>query len=188
MKRHRTQNHYEILRLDPHATPQRVRLAYRRMAQKFHPDKYQGKGDSANLMAQINLAYGVLSDPVQRAAYDQSLAGSRPQARSRGAAMAAFVQDRIGWAGWLLFGVASIAVLTLGFVLLKTVAPPQPTFRAPASTSPTAPVADATPLAPVPAIQPWTEPVRKVVPVNEATEPVARLIREGVVSKPQSRP
>lgn len=176
-------NHYDTLRVDPHASPQRVRHAYRRMAQKYHPDKYQGRGDSAALMARINEAYAVLSDAAQRAAYDASLqqrsaTGSRG---ARAAAMAADIQDRFGWSGWLLLAIASIAVLTLGYVALKTMAPATPVFQPPAAAA--APVVDTTPIAPVQAILPWTEPAKQAKPVIEATEPVARLVREGVVTK-----
>jgi preprotein translocase subunit Sec63 len=140
-------NHYDTLRLERHASPQRVRDAYRRMAQRFHPDKHQGSGDAAALMAQINEAYAVLSDPAGRAAYDASLQprGVPEAARARVAAMA--VQDRIGWAGWLLLAIASIAVLTLGYVTLKTVAPAAPAFHAPVAAP--MPVADNTPITPV---------------------------------------
>lgn len=188
MKRTPLPSHYETLRLDPHASPHRVRLAYRRMAQKFHPDKYQGRGDAANLMAQINLAYAVLSDPQQRQAYDALLQQGDPRssARGRGAAMAAAAQDRFGWSGWLLMAIASITVLTLGFVTLQVVAPPQPVFRAPAAAMSQAPAVDTQPLVPVQPIQPWVEPVRSSRPVNPATEPVARLLRDGVVT--QQRP
>lgn len=176
-------NHYETLRVDRHATPHRVRHAYRRMAQKFHPDKHPGRADAATLMARINEAYAVLSDPGRRAAYDASL-GTQPAGASRGAgaaSMAAGWQDRFGWSGWLLLAIASIAVMTLGYVMLKTLAPATPVFQPP-PTAKAAPLLDSAPLAPAPAIQPWQEPAPQVRPVNEATDPVARLVREGVIT------
>src|SRR5215207_1601328 len=119
-------SYYDILRIDRDASPERVRLAYRRMAQKFHPDKHQGRGDAAGRMAQINLAYAILSDTVQRAAYDAQLAQADASlnSRRRRFAVAAAMQDQFGWAGWLVMAIASISVLTLGFVTLKFVAPP----------------------------------------------------------------
>lgn len=182
-------SHYETLRLDRHASPQRVQLAYRRMAQKFHPDKNQGRADAAALMARINAAYDVLSDPQKRAAYDAQMQQPGPAAAGprRGTAMAAALQDQFGWAGWLLVTIACVTVLTLGYVTLTAVAPARPAFTTPAAGAAAEPVADSAPLAPVPAIQPWKEPVKVQRPVNEATEPVARLVREGVVPKPRRR-
>ena len=183
-------DHYATLRLDVKASPQRVRMAYRRMAQKYHPDKHPGRGDLADRMARINQAYAALSDPEQRAAYDARLAqeGTVPPPRSRATAMATFVQDRFGWSGWLLLAIASITVLTLGFVLLRMAAPARPTFHVPASSMGAAPAVDSTPLAPTPAIQPWTEPPRSDTPVNAATEPVNQLLRDGVVDKSRRSP
>ncbi|MEO7391552.1 MAG: J domain-containing protein [Ramlibacter sp.] len=181
--------HYDTLRVDPRASAQRVRAAYRRMAQKFHPDKHAGRGDAAAIMSQINLAYSVLSDVARRAAYDEQLQREHPQstARTRRRTGAAAMQDRFGWSGWLVLAIASITVLTLGFVALRMIAPQQPAFRAPMAATAQTQLAESTPLAPVPAIQPWVEPARTARPVNEATEPVARLVRDGVIA-PQSRP
>lgn len=186
MKRTATPTHYETLRLDRRASAQRVRMAYRRLAQKYHPDKHPGRSDAAAVMAQINLAYAVLSDAGRRAAYDGQLQRdeSQPSSRGRGAVT---LQDRFGWSGWLLLAIASITVLTFGFVALKMLAPSQPPFPAPAAAAPQARLADSTPLAPIPPIQPWVEPARSARPVNEATEPVARLVRDGVLSESPPR-
>lgn len=175
-------NHYEILRVDRHASAQRVRHAYRRMAQRCHPDKHPGRADSAALMARINEAYAVLSDPARRATYDASLQQQSATASrgARAAAMAAGLQDRFGWSGWLLLAIASVAVLTLGYVTLKTLATARPVFHPPAASA--APIVDTTPIAPVQAIQPWQESRTPARPVNEATDPVARLVREGVIT------
>ncbi|HSI54534.1 MAG TPA: J domain-containing protein [Ramlibacter sp.] len=183
MKQPVSPTHYDTLRLDAGASPQRVRMAYRRMAQKYHPDKHPGRSQAEDRMARINLAYAVLSDPEQRAAYDNDLAqaGTAVQRRGRANAMATFVQDRFGWSGWLLLAIASITVLTLGFVMLRTTAPARPTFHPPAATLGAAPAVDNTPLAPTPPIQPWTEPVKSNAPVNPQTEPVKQLVRDGVV-------
>ena len=181
--------HYDTLRLDRRATAQRVRLAYRRMAQKFHPDKYQGRGDSAKLMAQINNAYAVLSDPEQRAAYDETLQTdeSRTQfTRRRAAAAALAIQDRFGWAGWLLLAIACVTVFTLGFVTLRMLAPARPALPAISTVAP-APLVETAPLAPLPAIQPWTEPPKQTRVVNDATDPVKRLVRDGVITPEPKR-
>ena len=123
MTKHRCHSHYETLRVDRHASPERVRSAYRRLAQKFHPDKHGGKRAAAAVMAAVNQAYEVLSDPAQRAGYDHWLAAEEAGAVPGGATAAAFVPDRFGWAGWLLWVIVSIAVLTVGFVVIKTEKP-----------------------------------------------------------------
>lgn len=188
MKLARPKSHYDTLRIDRRASGDRVRQAYRRMAQKCHPDKHAGACDAAALMARINEAYAVLSDPARRAAYDASLEpGSGGAARgARAAALAAGWQDRFGWSGWLLLAIASITVLTLGYVLLQARAPVARVFQPPQAAS-AAPLVDSAPIAPVEAIQPWREPVRLARPPHEATDPVTRLVREGVVTPAPAR-
>ena len=48
-----------------------IRAAYRALAQRYHPDKWQGdQAEATRRMAEINEAYSVLSDTAKRAAYD----------------------------------------------------------------------------------------------------------------------
>lgn len=63
---------YEILQVDPSVDQEVIRTAYRALAQRFHPD-LNSSPQAAELMKQVNEAYGVLSDPVKRAAYDRRL-------------------------------------------------------------------------------------------------------------------
>ena len=62
---------YEFLHLHPSAHPDVIQAAYRRLALLYHPDKNPSPGAS-ELMAQLNHAYEILSDPEKRAAYDRS--------------------------------------------------------------------------------------------------------------------
>ena len=64
-------DYYEVLHLHPSAHPDVVQAAYRRLALLYHPDKNPSP-EATNLMAQVNQAYDVLSDPEKRAAYDRS--------------------------------------------------------------------------------------------------------------------
>ncbi|GEM_PF-1551422 len=189
MTKHRCHSHYETLRVDRRASPERVRMAYRRLAQKFHPDKHAGKRAAATVMVLINQAYEVLSDPAQRAGYDDWLAAeeTRPPADSLGPAAAVFIPDRFGWAGWLLWAIVSVAVLTVGFVLLKTMMPSHAPPIRPALAAQPAPAEVAQSLTPAQTVRPWTEPVRTALPPNEETDPVARLVREGTLQKPSRR-
>ncbi len=61
---------YEILQVNPKASPETVHRVYRMLAQQFHPDN-QETGDE-KMFRQIVEAYRVLSDPEKRAAYDLS--------------------------------------------------------------------------------------------------------------------
>jgi curved DNA-binding protein CbpA len=48
-----------------------IKAAYRALAQKYHPDRWQGNAaEATRRMAEINAAYAVLSDPDKRRAYD----------------------------------------------------------------------------------------------------------------------
>jgi curved DNA-binding protein CbpA len=60
---------YKILQVDSEAEDEVIQAAYRRLAQKYHPDVATGPGAEAR-MAGINAAWEVLSDPARRAAHD----------------------------------------------------------------------------------------------------------------------
>jgi curved DNA-binding protein CbpA len=67
---------YKLLQVDSEADPEVIQAAYRRLAQKFHPDLATGVG-AAERMVAINGAWEVLGDPERRAAYDRQLAEAR---------------------------------------------------------------------------------------------------------------
>lgn len=64
-------DYYRILGVLDDAEDVVIRAAYRALAQRYHPDKWQGDAAQATRrMAEINAAYAVLSDTEKRAAYD----------------------------------------------------------------------------------------------------------------------
>jgi curved DNA-binding protein CbpA len=69
---------YEILEVEPLASADQIRTAFRRLARERHPDRFQGAARAtAELEFQaITEAYNVLSDPDQRGRYDQTAAAS----------------------------------------------------------------------------------------------------------------
>src|SRR3954463_552204 len=76
-------NYYDILGVDKKATQDDVKKAFRKLAQKHHPDK---GGDEAKFK-EITEAYSILSDDKKRREYDnygQTFAGSGPQGQGGG--------------------------------------------------------------------------------------------------------
>lgn len=66
-------NLYQVLHVAQDAPDEIIKLAYKGLAQKYHPDRY--KGDDANeIMVKIREAYETLIDPNKRKKYDQFLA------------------------------------------------------------------------------------------------------------------
>lgn len=64
-------DYYKILGISKQATDSEIKKAYRKLAQKWHPDKNQGDAQAADRFKEINEAYQVLSDPQKRTQYDQ---------------------------------------------------------------------------------------------------------------------
>ena len=71
--------YYRTLGVPVTATQEQIKQAFRALAKALHPDLNRGQ-DTTRAFQTVNEAYGVLSDPDQRAAYDQT--GS-PQAAPR---------------------------------------------------------------------------------------------------------
>ena len=67
-------NLYQILGVLDTAEDIVIRAAYKALAQKYHPDKWSGDVGEATLkMGEINDAYRILSDPIEKAKYDKTL-------------------------------------------------------------------------------------------------------------------
>ena len=60
---------YEILQLHPSAEPEVIQAAYRRLAQKYHPDVNKSP-DAEEIMRRLNRAYETLSNPSARRNYN----------------------------------------------------------------------------------------------------------------------
>lgn len=66
-------NHYELLEVNPKASAEVIRAAYKSLMQRYHPDKNPGNAAVAERAALVVRAYEVLSDPARRLAYDAEL-------------------------------------------------------------------------------------------------------------------
>ncbi len=68
----RRYKYYEILEISKNATQEEISRAFRRLAQRYHPDRNPGNSEAEAKFKKINEAYQILSDPAERAAYDSS--------------------------------------------------------------------------------------------------------------------
>jgi hypothetical protein len=60
-----THKHYDILQITPNASADEIQHAYRKLAMRYHPDRNPAP-DAAAKMADINEAYEMLQNPIQR--------------------------------------------------------------------------------------------------------------------------
>ncbi len=72
-------DYYTLLEVEPSASAETIRAAWRRFALKFHPDRHaDAEAEKAARAARIyrrgSEAFAVLSDPIKRRAYDVVLA------------------------------------------------------------------------------------------------------------------
>ena len=86
-------DYYEVLGVDKTASADEIKSAYRKLALKWHPDRWVNGSDAEKKTAEENFkeaaeAYSVLSDPDKKARYDQF----------------GFAGDQMGGAGGFDFG------------------------------------------------------------------------------------
>lgn len=67
-------NYYEELGLTKNASEKEIKQAFRKLAKENHPDKTNGDKIKEEKFKKINEAYQTLSDPEQKAQYDNMLA------------------------------------------------------------------------------------------------------------------
>ena len=66
------EDYYQILGVNRNVTPEELKKAYRKLAQKYHPDKAKGNKQEAEAQfKKISEAYAVLSNPEKRKEYDE---------------------------------------------------------------------------------------------------------------------
>lgn len=63
-------DHYQVLGVEPTVNEKDLRKAYKKLCQKYHPDKDENNSEH---FRRIRKAYDVLSDPQRRVVYDQGI-------------------------------------------------------------------------------------------------------------------
>ncbi|MGV9202831.1 MAG: molecular chaperone DnaJ [Promethearchaeia archaeon] len=64
-------DYYDVLGLDKDASESEIKLKYRRLAKKYHPDLNKDDPEAETKFKEVQEAYEVLSDPEKRRRYDQ---------------------------------------------------------------------------------------------------------------------
>jgi len=129
-----TPTYYDVLSVERDAAPERVRAAYRRLAQKYHPDKMPGNANASRAMAAINAAYEVLSDPQRRAEHDLWIRRVERAPQPRRTAppaphtLAQVLRHNDSWPWYLLFATMAVAMGTIGTALYLSAMPARATL------------------------------------------------------------
>ena len=124
-----TPTYYDVLQVERDASPERVRAAYRKLAQKYHPDKMPDNANASRAMAAINAAYEVLSDAHRRAEHDLWIrrvergAQARRSTQPAPGTLAGILRRNDSWPWYLLFGTMAVAVGTIGTAVYLSAMP-----------------------------------------------------------------
>lgn len=78
-------DYYKILGVEKNASQAEIKSAYRKLAQKYHPDKNKGDAESESKFKDVAEAYQVLSDAEKRNKYDNLGSNWQRHSQSGGA-------------------------------------------------------------------------------------------------------
>lgn len=75
------ENPYSVLGIKASASQEEIKLAFRELARRFHPDRNPGDREAEEQFRRAQAAYELLSDPEARREYDRE---RKPRANRRG--------------------------------------------------------------------------------------------------------
>lgn len=81
---------YEILNISQNASEDEIKKSYRKLAMKYHPDRNPNDKEAEKKFKEIQKAYDILSNPKQKAKYDQFGFDSRDPNSMSGAGFSGF--------------------------------------------------------------------------------------------------
>jgi molecular chaperone DnaJ len=67
----KAKNYYEILEVDKDASENELKMAYRKLAKKYHPDLNKEDPHAKEKFIELKEAYDTLIDPEKREIYDR---------------------------------------------------------------------------------------------------------------------
>jgi len=67
-----TKDYYKVLEVEKDASEKEIKLAYRRLAKKYHPDLNRTDPNAMKKFIALKEAYDILVDPTKRKMYDNS--------------------------------------------------------------------------------------------------------------------
>jgi DnaJ homolog subfamily C member 3 len=88
LKRSKSKDYYKVLGLTRDASEKEIKKAWRKLSQKFHPDKATANGipkdEAQKKMSEVNEAYEVLSDPELKQRFDNGDDPNDQESQMRG--------------------------------------------------------------------------------------------------------
>jgi molecular chaperone DnaJ len=70
-------DYYKLLEIEKESTEEEIKLAYKKLAKRYHPDLNKTDPKAKEKFIEIKEAYETLIDPVKRKIYDQAEFGSQ---------------------------------------------------------------------------------------------------------------
>lgn len=64
-------DYYDLLGIEKDSTEEEIKIAYRKLAKKYHPDLNKTDPQAKEKFIEVKEAYDTLIDPVKRKTYDQ---------------------------------------------------------------------------------------------------------------------